>query len=351
MNLWQQFYGAILRRRRARAARNAPRLPRPVISIGNLHWGGGGKTPMVQATARFLRDQGERVVILSRGHKRASKGPVLVSRGDGAVVSVAESGDEPALHAQLSGVGVVVAERRFDGGKRALEELDCDLFLLDDGFSHVGLARDIEILLFPSADPLGGGKLLPSGRLREPLGFAELADAAVLTGVDRDSDAEAALSELRGALKQAVSPSHWQQPLFASRSSARLAADTPIQRALLVSAVARPESVFAAAQRLSQEHGFEVVSRLDFPDHHPYPDRTLRTINATADQLQADTVLVTSKDAVKLRQRPSLDSRLQLVEIDHRAEPESDYFEWLEQKIADLRAGAAELEAKRNLKR
>src|SRR5690606_23307756 len=127
---------------------------------------------------------GHKVAILSRGYRRTSRGALVVSRGRGPELDVAAAGDEPFLMAvEAPGVAVVVGERRAEAGRRALA-LDPapELLLLDDGFSHVALARDLDLLLFPASDPFARGRLAPSGRLREPLAAAAAAHAVVLTG-------------------------------------------------------------------------------------------------------------------------------------------------------------------------
>ncbi len=350
MSPWQRFYAAVLRQRRERATRNHQRLPVPVISVGNLHWGGGGKTPVTAAIAQHLRDQGFKVAILSRGHGRSSKGPLVVSHGAGPRVSVAQSGDEPALLARIRGVGVVVAERRYAAGQLALESFDCDLFLLDDGFSHVGLARDVEILVFPHANPLGGGRLLPSGRLREPLGASKHADAIVLTGLPGRLHSEVsdtaciAVQELSASLSRAIDaepggPDGATQPrprAFGASTQSLLEAPRPIKEALLVCAVARSQSVVEGARQLGAEHGFALKDTLIFRDHHAYPARSLAKIQAHAESV--DTVLVTGKDLVKLDGRLQLLDQVQLVEIQHRAELSARFFEWLDAELSRLRA-------------
>lgn len=375
---WQRFYGRVLRYRRQRAARTAKRLPRPVLSVGNLHWGGGGKTPITAAIARHLRDSGHQVVILSRGHGRKSTGPLIVSRGQGAEVPVDISGDEPALLARLKGVAVVVGERRFAAGTLALSTLPCDIFLLDDGFSHVRLARDLELLLFPAAAPLGGGLLLPSGRLREPLHAVQHANAVLLTGLSvgetaagetaagetshpREAvapagqasenqvntntldgsgttwDQRSQLGQLHAldTLRSALAPYGWSGPTFASTSQVELAAHRPIHQALLVSAVARSNSVLTGARELADRHGFCLVDPLAFPDHHSYPDASLHRILAAAKNV--DTVLVTGKDLVKLEERLQLPAGCQLVEVEHQAQPQARFFAWIDRRLSDLR--------------
>ncbi|HSL81520.1 MAG TPA: tetraacyldisaccharide 4'-kinase, partial [Thermoanaerobaculia bacterium] len=157
-SLWQRLYGAAHRARRRYWAGRAARLPRPVVSVGNLHWGGAGKTPLAAAVAAHLRDRpdaGLRVAVLSRGHGRSEPGRVrTVSTGEGPLLGPAAAGDEPVLLAgELPGVAVVVGADRHAAGRHALAHLDPppDVFVLDDGFSHVRLARDVDLLAFPAA--------------------------------------------------------------------------------------------------------------------------------------------------------------------------------------------------------
>ena len=169
------------------------RLAAPVISVGNLTFGGTGKTPFVEFLARRMRFEGYRPAILSRGYGRRSRGVVVVSVGEGPLVAAEIGGDEPvALAARLPGVAVVVGERRVAAGEVAAL-LNTDLFLLDDGFQHLALARDVNLLLLDSKDPFGGGKLFPAGRLREPLAAIERADAIIFTRAARGEPADEAL--------------------------------------------------------------------------------------------------------------------------------------------------------------
>ena len=329
---WQKLYGALLARRRRRLARAARRLPVPVVSIGNLHLGGGGKTPMAIAIASRLEGAGWRVAILSRGYRRTSRGPRIVSRGAGPLLDPAAAGDEPHLLARrLPGVAVVVAESRFDGGELALEALDPrpDLLLLDDGFAHVALARDLDLLLVPAADPWAGGRLLPSGRLREPLAAVAAADAALLTGL-----AEPLAGGEGAELARALSAAGFRGTGFAAATAAgpprllegvELAAGTPVFAA---AAIARPESLFALAERL----GLRVTGRRGFPDHHDFSESDLRDLEREARAGGAAALLVSEKDVAKIEGRAGLP--LAVLPIETRPEPA--FWEWLEGRLAEL---------------
>lgn len=324
--IWQALYTAAHRLRARWYRHRARELPRPVISIGNLHWGGTGKTPLTAAVAAWLRDRGRRVAILSRGYGRQEKGVMVVSRGDGPLLGPRAAGDEPVLLAgQLPGVAVVVAADRHRGGLYALERLDPppDLFLLDDGFSHLALARDLDLLVLPAADPLGGGKLPPGGRLREPLVSSERADALLVTGSDVEGDGARAAEALRRHGFRGPgfdAPTRVEPPRLLDGSPL-----APGARVLLVSAIARPERFAEALQGLD----LHVVDELRFRDHHRYPRESLEEIGDAFEESGADVVLATSKDRVKLQGR--LD--LPLAELPIRAEPEAAFWRWLHENL------------------
>jgi tetraacyldisaccharide 4'-kinase len=337
---WQLLYGGahVLRRRWYRT--RSRRLPRPVVSVGNLHWGGSGKTPLVAAIAAHLRDalepRGSTVCILSRGYASRGRGVRVVSAGEGPLLGPLVAGDEPVLLAgMLPGVPVVVAPDRYEAGLHALRRLTPapGIFLLDDAFSHLALHRDLDLLAFPAADPFGGGRLLPSGCLREPLRAASRASAAILTGVPRET-----LEGAGEALAAALRPYGFAGPGFASSTrpgTPRLPGGVPLpvgSRVLLVAAIARPERVAETARGL----GFEIASELRFPDHHRYPAASLERIDAAFRASGAAAVVATSKDAVKLRGR----LRAPLAELPVRAEPEPAFWRWLDGELARL-AGLA----------
>ena len=330
---WQLFYGGAHRLRHAWYRKRAQRLPRPVLSVGNLHWGGGGKTPLTAALAAHLRDRSYSVAILSRGYGSRGEGVRLVSRGEGPLLGPGLAGDEPVLLAGLlPGVAVVVCPDRYLAGLHALERLNPapDLFLLDDGFSHLRLHRDLDLLAFPAADPFAGGRLPPGGLLREPMASSARAHAAVLTGFCDDGLGD----ELAQALaphgftgRGFVAPTRIETPRTVPGGEAL----TPGSRVLLVSAIARPEGFVAAVEA----QGFDIAAHLTWRDHHTYPDESLASIAKTFEESDAVAVLTTSKDRVKLQGR----LELPLAELPVCAEPEPAFFQWLDEKVSELVGG------------
>ena len=269
-------------------------LPRPVLSVGNLAVGGSGKTPHVQFLASWLSDLGVKVAILSRGYGRRSRGVVWVSRGDGPAVTSEEGGDEPVLlAASLPGVPVLVGESRAEAGRECLRSMNVDAFLLDDGFQHLALKREADLLLVEAEGGLGNRFTLPLGPLREPVDAARHADALVVTKC-------AGISQ--GEKTAAAVPLPAGRPRAFTRLVARAVVDrqgfeSPLPRAgeevVAFSGLAR-NGQFADTLR---ECGYAVRKFIPFRDHHRYRPQDLRNIAIAAG---GSLVLTTEKDMVRL---------------------------------------------------
>lgn len=322
-------------RRYAAGLATTHRLPHPVISVGNLTLGGTGKTPLVAHLARRLRFEGKRPAILTRGYGRRSRGVVVVSEGNGPLVTAEVGGDEPvALALRLPGVVIVAAERRVEAA-RAAERYGADLFLLDDGYQHLAVERDANLLLLDARDPFGGGRFPPRGRLREPLSALSRADAFVFTRVGPGAPAAEALGVLR----------RWNPaaPVFTARLKASGLHDesgAPIdgptltdRRFIAVCGVAQPASFGASLAELD----LAPEETLCFRDHHRYNARDIARIHRTAEATGASWLLTTEKDAVKLAGRlllPLVTVRL-TVEV-----AEAGFFPFLASRIAVAPAAA-----------
>jgi tetraacyldisaccharide 4'-kinase len=287
------MYGRAARFRRAwygRHPERVRRLSRPVISVGNLTVGGSGKTPLVAAIARLLLDAGERPAVLSRGYGRrhAADGVVVVSDGHGARVPVALSGDEPQMLARaLTGVPVLVSPDRYLAGCLAERQFHCTVHILDDGFQHLQLARDVNLLAIDRSD--FAESVLPLGRLREPLDAARAADAILISSDESDLDA---FSATIGAPKTFRVFSRHGEPRMLSATRPRPAG----RRVVAVAGIARPSRFFDALRA----GGWDVAREIVFRDHHWFSRRDLAAIQGGAGYAGADLILTTEKDAVRL---------------------------------------------------
>jgi tetraacyldisaccharide 4'-kinase len=284
MNPLTRVYGAATALRNTmfdRGVLRSHRLERPVISVGNLSVGGSGKTPFVIALGELLKARGIPFDVLSRGYGRKTNG-VLVVEPDG---KATEFGDEPLLIARRLGVPVIVSESRYEAGRVAENKFQSQLHILDDGFQHRSLARDFDIVLMTECD--FQDRLLPSGRLREPLSSLQRADAIVLP---------AALSELLpgDAASRASLGVLPQKPTWSIKRE--LALPHSPSQPLVFCGLARPEQFFAQLRAA----GITPAAEIDFRDHHAYHRGDIERLLAMRDKFQADAFLTTEKDAMNL---------------------------------------------------
>lgn len=323
------MYGAAATWRRrwySRDPARVRRLARPVISVGNLRVGGSGKTPVVAHLARLLLERGERPAVLTRGYARArpKAGVTIVSDGTRVLEDVAASGDEPFMLARaLPGVPVLVGADRFASGIVAERQLDVTVHLLDDGFQHVRLARDIDLLLVDDADLQD--HVLPAGRLREPLGNAAAADAVLVA-----ADARGAPSDVARALGIGSAFSMKRQMHAPRTLSGRPWPDGPIQPVVAFAGIARPERFFTALV----SGGWTVVANQPFPDHHPYSPPELDRLAERARAAGVSWLITTEKDAVRLSDAHigTLTARgvdVAFVPLSVAIEPGSEFLAWL----------------------
>lgn len=270
------------------------RLPVPVISVGNLTTGGTGKTPTVAWLARRLLSRGLRVAVLSRGYGGSAEGEIrIVSDGTRLLSPPAEAGDEPCLlAATVPGLLVVTGADRYRAGLFALERLRPDLFILDDGFQHQRLGRDLDILLLDGRRPFGNGRTLPAGLLREPVCAARRADLALSTRCDAATP--------RPALPAAI-------PWCASRH--RLTGLVPLAGGELQPFSTLAGTPFVACAGIAEPAGFFAslsaagatpAATVAFPDHAAYGAAELAELERALATVGAECLVTTAKDGVKL---------------------------------------------------
>ena len=275
------------------------------ISIGNITAGGTGKTPLVAYLTEILAARGEKVCILTRGYGRSnSKQRVLVSDGKKILAKPSEAGDEPfELAGKLLGKAVVIADaNRVAAAEWARAKFGVTAFVLDDGFQHRRAKRDVDIVCIDATNPFGGGKMLPKGRLREPLHNLKRADIIVITRANLVSDIS--------NLKSEISNLNADAPIFAaSNKISRIVAleefhaktqrtQSKIEKksAFAFCGIGNPENFF---EHLRQED-FELTGTKAFRDHHIYSQSDISNIERLARDSGAKALFTTAKDAVKL---------------------------------------------------
>jgi tetraacyldisaccharide 4'-kinase len=278
------------------------RLPVPVLSVGNLTMGGTGKTPAVILLVDWLLAQGKRVAILSRGYRRTSTAQyVMVSDGERLLVDASEAGDEPFMMAQRCPKAIVaVGADRYELGDWVLSRFPIDCLVLDDGFQHLGLYRDVNLLLVDATDAEGLAAMTPAGRLREPLRAAARATAIVITRADVPAQVTEVCRRLKATLGFMPDPI---QAVFRPESlvSVMTGISQPLswskgKTALLCSGVGHAGSFRSLVEGI----GIKILDEVVHPDHHVYTSQDVEGLKAKAAELRAELVVTTEKDACKL---------------------------------------------------
>jgi tetraacyldisaccharide 4'-kinase len=274
VNPLTELYGAVTSLRNTlfdRGVLSSRRLEQPVVSVGNLSVGGSGKTPFVIALGELLKARDIRFDVLSRGYGRKTRG-VLVVESDG---KASDFGDEPLLIARRLGVPVIVGESRYEAGRVAERKFQSQLHILDDGFQHRSLARDFDIVLMTERDLRD--RLLPSGRMREPLSSLARADAIVLPrGLPLES-------------RMLARKLFW-------RIERELLLTNPPSRPVVFCGIARPEQFFTQVRAAGITPAAEII----FRDHHAYDLDDIQALIRASRDSQADGFLTTEKDAINL---------------------------------------------------
>jgi tetraacyldisaccharide 4'-kinase len=274
------------------------------ISVGNLTTGGTGKTPLVALIAEILLENNEKVCVLTRGYGRMNpKARVLVCDGENVLVDAIEGGDEPVeLGYKLNGKVIIVADAdRVAAAKWARERFEVTVFILDDGFQHRRAKRDLDIVCVDATNLCGNGHILPAGSLRESFRCIERADAVVITRTDQSTNLD--------ALQQKLEERNTRASIFRARTEliglTRLTEHGSVAnyvygkdkwKYFAFSGIGNPENFFATLRN----NDFELTGVSSFPDHHRYIQRDIDRVESEAKKQNADALLTTPKDAVKL---------------------------------------------------
>ena len=319
--MFSSLYAAVARRRRefyaARPDRRR-RLRHPVISIGNLEVGGRGKTPIVACVTKLLIEMGERPAVLSRGYARrhADDGVVVVRDRDGIRADLDRSGDEPLMLArQLPGAAVLSSSDRYTAGRLAEDHLAATVHVLDDGFQHLQLDRDIDLVIVAEEDLGDDARTLPGGRLREAPDTLIAADAVLAAD-------EAAFTHI-GA----------RDAHYAAFRLRRIVGDVPRVPMMAVAGIARPGRFFEDLRAA----GHEVVATASFADHHPYARRDVERLVRAARSAGAAQIVTTEKDFVRLLPFRPFAVPISWLPLTMEPDPLPDFRSWLAGSLNDAR--------------
>lgn len=280
-------------------------LPCPVICVGNITAGGTGKTPTVMYLARLFQENGYRPAVLTRGYKRKSDKPVLtVSDGKNILCSPQEAGDEPYLMARgLKNIPVIAGADRYNSGRFAIDIIGADVFILDDGYQHLKLSRNINILLLDASNPIGNGHMLPAGILREPLTGISRADCIIISRADEGDKAKA---------EKLVRLYNRHSPVFHSTLKVSGVMDAGAKdvngetfsneyikgkNLMLFSGIGNPGSF----KRSIEKTGGNIKGEIKFPDHHWYSRKDMERISSEAKRVSADAIITTEKDMIRIK--------------------------------------------------
>jgi tetraacyldisaccharide 4'-kinase len=304
------------------------RLSCKVISIGNITVGGTGKTPATCLIARHFKNAGCNVAVLSRGYRaQAGAEPLIVSDGRQVIAGAEIAGDEAVMLAQkLPGVPILAGQNRFLLGQRAIHDFSAQALLLDDGFQHYPLQRDLDIVLINARNPFGNGFLLPRGTLREPLSSLKRTSLIVLTKVEETTE----VIKLEELIRRNSPNAHIfrasVQAACLHRLADNAAVDLEIMRNKAVVAlcsIGDPETFYSLLASL----GCNIMQKLAFPDHHWYRSDDYAVINSCGQG--ADFTITTEKDIVKLDKNMIDNKKMFILETEMRIDREDEFFQTL----------------------
>lgn len=322
------------KRRQVRDYARRKTLKTPVISVGNLTMGGTGKTPCVLRLAELLRERGRRPGILTRGYGRSS--PVdHMALAAGAVVRTEESGDEPQIFLRSQVAPVGIGADRFQTGSLLAERFGTDVVVLDDGFQHVRLARNFDVVLIDALNPFGGGEVFPVGRLREPVHGVARADAIVIARTE--------VSDLGAAIERAVRKLNPRVPIFRARIQPEFwvehrtgrhqrTEEFNLEKPGVFCGLGNPLSFYRTLECL----GISAADSIEFEDHHRYRAKELERMAGQFQERGATSLVTTEKDAVNLCEgADDLFAPLPLywLKVGMRIERESELMEIIGEKI------------------
>ena len=334
---WLWVLGSRLKQKEGQVVQG--HLPVPVISVGGITVGGAGKTPFVNYLTRELQRRGVSAGILTRGYrKRTPAKSVIVPAGTD--VSPALTGDEAQIFLRTGLCPVGIGANRLKTGWLVLQNYPVDAMVLDDGFQHAALCRDVDVVMIDGLNPFGGGRTLPIGRLREPLDHLKRAHVFVVSRADNDLRFE--------FLKRELKKWNPEAPAFRVRTGSKcwrvctrreIMKELPVKKVGAFCGLGNPQGFWNTLAGL----GLEVVFRWEFPDHHPYKPVELHRLSSQARRLGAEMLVTTEKDRVNfpvnfVASAAPLD--IAWLEIESVLDKEPEFFDWIQARLASPPANA-----------
>lgn len=311
------------------------RPPGPAISVGNISWGGSGKTPLCEWLLQWCLDRKLSPLLLTRGYKARPQSHPYSVRPDS---PVRQAGDEPLMLFRATGAHILVDPNRIRAGQWGWKHLAPDLFILDDGFQHLGVQRDLDLVLLRPADLYQGwNRVLPSGTWREGAGALKRASAFFINADPRTfKNLHPVVLRRLAALKKPIFSFHLQASGFLRVKDRIRRTQLPGTDCLLISGVANPQKIYTTAvQTLGKKPGAHLL----FPDHHPYTPKDWQKIRDLAASRGGAPVLCTPKDSVKLEQFEA--DNLWTFDLELRFGPalltDLDFPRWLEKRLSKIR--------------
>lgn len=302
-----------------------------VISIGGVTFGGVGKTPIVELIVNMLIEKGKKIVVLSRGYGRGGESDIkLVSDGKEILCDVKEAGDEPYLLAKnLKSTVVFVGKNRYKTGKIAEESFHTDTVVLDDGFQHWRLHRDINIVVINASSPFGNGYVFPRGNLREPYKCLKRADCFIITKADMIKDAGIIKKRLLDVNRSAQIVTTIHKPVCLENIAGEEQLDIECIKGKKIIALSSLGDPISFENTLEQV-GAKIVEKLRYPDHYWYSKEDMDNILARQKALNVKFIITTQKDAVRLQRVETQDvASLRVLRIEVEIISGSDKLEKL----------------------
>ena len=314
------------------------KLDVPVISVGNLVLGGTGKTPLVHYIAELLQQRQRKPAILSRGYKGIASGKInIVSNTTEILLEADQAGDEPRLLAEkLPGIPVLTGKKRSITARFAIDSYGVDCLILDDGFQHMSLKRDIDLVLFNAQKLLGNGRVLPGGNLREPLSALKRADAFIISGLDtpQDDNVEEFLYFLHNKFSDKPTFTGFYLPeetlirIYSGKNDTLSLSESRAIPVYGFCGIAQPKSF----QNTLIKSNLNLVGFQSFEDHHTYSLNDMKLLCQNGLSSGAEGLITTEKDLVKVRDVfPPGD--LPLLTLSVRLQMGNDFNEFVVKKL------------------